>query len=296
MTSNRLATTEYRSFVSDSRRWGRYEHRPGDIVVCTPPKCGTTWTQTIVSNLIFPDGNLPAPVFAVAPWLDARFVPLEETLANLDAQTHRRSLKTHTPADAIPWYTTAAYIVVGRGGLDAFMSFTNHIANMRPDRVMSLIESAIAEGIDLEGGFQPSPDIHEMFASWLDDGLLFNFMSSYWELRNDANVLFVHYDDLSADLASESRRIADFLGIDVEARHWPGILERCSFNYMKQHSAEIAPFDDLFVGGGDTFFFKGTNGRWRDTLTDDEVAAYSKRAAGLLPADALTWLDRGDVS
>lgn len=31
--------------VSDSSRWLGYKPRAGDIIVCTPPKCGTTWTQ-----------------------------------------------------------------------------------------------------------------------------------------------------------------------------------------------------------------------------------------------------------
>lgn len=292
--ADRPATREYRSFVSDSRRWDRYEHRPGDIVVCTPPKCGTTWTQTIVANLLLPDGNLPAPVTVLAPWLDARFVPLEAALASLDAQTHRRSLKTHTAADGIPWYSTSSYIVVGRAGLDAFMSFTNHIASMRPDRVGELIESAIAEGIDLSNGFVPSPDIHEFFANWLADGMLFDLIASYWDRREEPNVLFVHFDDLSANLEAEARRIAHFLEIDVEVRHWPGIVERCSFDYMKRHSADIGPFDDLFVGGGNSFFFKGTNGRWRDVLSEDELSAYRQRATELLPADALAWLDRSN--
>ncbi len=53
---------EYRTPVYDNRRWRRFESRPGDIFVCTPAKCGTTWAQTIVANLLFPDGELPGPV------------------------------------------------------------------------------------------------------------------------------------------------------------------------------------------------------------------------------------------
>jgi aryl sulfotransferase len=284
-------TAEYRHFVSDSRRWTGFEHRPGDIFVCTPPKCGTTWTQTIVAMLLFPDGNLPAPVVELAPWLDARFNPLEETIASLDGQGHRRSIKTHTAADGVPWWPDAFYIVVGRDGRDAFMSFVNHMASLRKDRIAELIESAVADGIDIDPSPPPS-DIHEFFAGWLESGDLFHFVSTYWQLRDQPNVLFVHYDDLKADLEKEIRRIASFLGIAVNENHLPGILERCSFDWMKTNSDRIGDFQHLFEGGGQSFFFKGTNGRWRDVLTAAELARYESRSREAMPQDLKTWLDR----
>ncbi|TMA51013.1 MAG: sulfotransferase domain-containing protein [Deltaproteobacteria bacterium] len=55
-TSPRSAPTAPRF---DNRRWAGFEPRPGDIFVCTPPKCGTTWTQAIVASLLWPDGKAP---------------------------------------------------------------------------------------------------------------------------------------------------------------------------------------------------------------------------------------------
>ena len=57
---------EYRSVIQDNLRWQRYVHRPGDIVVCTPPKNGTTWMQTIVTTLLFPGGRSGTRVRGVA--------------------------------------------------------------------------------------------------------------------------------------------------------------------------------------------------------------------------------------
>jgi hypothetical protein len=39
--------------------------RPGDIFVCTPAKCGTTWMQTIVVTLLFPHGDAPGAVWEI---------------------------------------------------------------------------------------------------------------------------------------------------------------------------------------------------------------------------------------
>ena len=46
----RTAERIVRTWHSDSRVWDRLEPRAGDIIVCTAPKCGTTWTQRIVST------------------------------------------------------------------------------------------------------------------------------------------------------------------------------------------------------------------------------------------------------
>jgi aryl sulfotransferase len=117
-------------------------------------------------------------------------------------------------------------------------------------------------------------------------------LNTYWSLRDQPNVLFVHYDDLKADLEKEVRRIARFLGVSIEEKHMSGILERCSFQWMKKNSDRIGDLGDLFVGGGESFFFKGTNGRWRDVLTPDELALYDRRSSELLPADLKAGLDR----
>ena len=60
---------DYQSLVSDSRRWASFSHRPGDIIVCPAPKCGTTWMQVIIATLVLGDGA-PGRVTDVAPWLE----------------------------------------------------------------------------------------------------------------------------------------------------------------------------------------------------------------------------------
>ena len=91
-------------------------------------------------------------------------------------------------------------------------------------------------------------------------------------------MLFVHYDDMKADLDGEMRRVAAFLDIPVDeaALARPGRVAAPSTG-MKARADEIADFEEHFVGGADTFLYKGTNGRWRDVLTPDELAAYDDR-------------------
>ena len=280
----------YRTVVYDNRRWARFSPRPRDIFVCTPPKCGTTWTQTIVVSLLWPDGDHPAPVMELSPWLEAEFNPLEQTMARLEAQTHRRCIKSHTPADGIPFYPDAKYVFVARDGRDAFMSFCHHREVFREDVRGQLNVRALADGLP------PMPpwdgDVHGFFTYWLMLAELFKHVASFWKLRGEANLLFVHYNDLKADLAGEMRRIADFLEIEVPAAKWPAVVERCTFEAMKANGDRVGSFWN-FEGGAQSFLFKGTNGRWRDVLTPAELDAYQKRAAELLPPDAIAWLERG---
>jgi aryl sulfotransferase len=105
-------------------------------------------------------------------------------------------------------------------------------------------------------------------------------------------LLFLHYNDLKSDLAGEMRRVAAFLGVDVPASRWPGVVERCTFESMRARGDEIGSFWN-FEGGAASFLFKGTNGRWRDVLTPTELVAYETRVAELLPTDAAVWLARG---
>ena len=281
----------YRTAVFDNRRWAGFEPRPDDIFVCTPPKCGTTWTQTIVASLLFPDGRTPGPVMTLSPWIEFELIPIEVVRNTIAAQTHRRFMKSHTPADGIPFFEDAKYIVVGRDGRDAFMSRCNHLERFKDEVREHLNTRAAADGV------APWPawdgDVHGYFETWLAEGAMFGHIGSFWERRRDPRLLFVHYNDLKADLGGEMRRIAGFLEIELPAAQWPAAVERCTFESMRARGTEIGQFDLAFKGGADGFLFKGTNGRWRDVLTPAELAAYDRRAAELLPSDAVAWLARG---
>ena len=49
----------------------------------------------------------------------------------------------------------------------------------------------------------------------------------------------------------------------------------------------------FFDGGARRFFFKGTNGRWRDVLGDDDLALYEEAKRRALEPACAEWLERG---
>lgn len=121
---------EFITNIEDSRRWDHFPTRPGDIIVSTPPKSGTTWTQEVVHSLLWPSGDAPASRRDLARWIDMRTRPITEVVEHLDAQQHRRSIKTHSPADCAPFNPECSYIVVYRDGRDALLSWANHRRHM----------------------------------------------------------------------------------------------------------------------------------------------------------------------
>ena len=118
-------------------------------------------------------------------------------------------------------------------------------------------------------------------------------MATFWAERQRSNLLVVHYNDLKADLAGEMRRVAEFIGADVPAERWPAVVERCTFEAMRDGEARVGALDMVFKGGLKSFVFKGTNGRWRDVLTADELAAYDRRVREALPSECAAWLEHG---
>ena len=66
---------------------------------------------------------------------------------------------------------------------------------------------------------------------------------------------------------------------------------------MKQDAEKIIPgAEDTFKGGAQTFINKGTNGRWRDVLTEDDLAMYRAAVARELTPDCAQWFEHGRLA
>ena len=84
------------------------------------------------------------------------------------------------------------------------------------------------------------------------------------------------------------------LGVTVDESKWPDMVTHCSFDYMKAHATPSVPLGGAFWdGGAQTFINKGVNGRWRDTLSAEESAAYRQRAVAELGESCARWLETG---
>ena len=291
------AVRRYTSPDEDSARWAGFPFRSGDVVVSTRSKHGTTWAQTIVLLLIHGRSRLPAPLAQLAPWLDHLVEPREAVIERLEAQTHRRVIKTHTPLDGIPLDPQASYVVAARHPLDAAVSLYHQGNNIDRARLESLT------GVPLPPRTGPVPSVTEWLQQWiladpapteeLDSlpGVMWH-LSDAWARRSRPNVVLVHYDDLLADLEGQMQHLADSLGLAVPAEVWPDLVSAATLGEMRRHAEELAPNAGGVLRDTGAFFRRGTSGAAAELLDEEWLQRYDDRVAGLAPPDLLAWLHR----
>ncbi|HZU73778.1 MAG TPA: sulfotransferase domain-containing protein [Acidimicrobiales bacterium] len=298
----------YRNVVVDSLRWQGFEFRGGDIVIATPPKCGTTWMQMICALLIFGGPELPARLTELSPWMDILTEPQEAVWSALASQTHRRFIKSHTPLDGIPWDERVTYITVGRDPRDVAVSWANHFDNMDLSRLMAARVAAVGlEG--LEGAPAPPPsgaDPVAEFWQWVEDdappeavvsGLraTLHHLDTFWRARNESNVALFHYTDLMEDLDGEMRRLASILDINVPEHRWPQLVKAARFAAMRERADQLAPQVriDGFWKEASRFFNRGGTGQWQELVDPWDEARYRRRVATLVPGELDRWVHGG---
>lgn len=291
----------YISADEDSARWEGFPFRDGDIVISARSKTGTTWVQMICALLIFQTPELEAPVGWYSPWLDRVTRPKEEVIARLEAQQHRRFIKTHTPLDGIPVDSRATYLVVGRHPLDSAVSLYYQGENIDRARQRQLVEETTGRPA-AAGPRRPRKPVRDWLLDWIDNdasqhehmdsirGVLWHD-SDAWARRSEPNIVLLHYADLSADLEGEMGRLADRLEITVPEAAWPRLVQAATFASMRA-SAEKITDSSMILKSATAFFRRGGSGAGQELLTDDELAHYYARAASLAPADMLRWLHR----
>jgi aryl sulfotransferase len=293
----------YQNYLLDSPRWDEFRPREGDIVIATSYKTGTSWMQGICAALVFQAAEPPAPQDDLSPWVEARFAPVERAMAALEQLTHRRYVKTHLPLDGLCYSDRVQYIVVGRDGLDVFMSLWHHWNNMRPEGIDWINAIPGRVGAPLP---PPPADIRQTFDAWLDTGGFpwehdgYPFWShlahaqSWWDYRHLENILSVHFNDLLADLDGEMRRVSAYLGIPVDEAVWPTLVQSVTFGAMKANAEKMAPAATVGLWKDTAgFFHQGTNRRWVGVLAGEQIARYRQRAAERLEPSLARWLEHG---
>jgi aryl sulfotransferase len=278
--------------LTDNRRWDKVKIRPDDVFVITPPKCGTTWTQTIVALLLSGDPEVETELSVKMPWVDVRIREMDEVAARLDAMTHRRSMKSHTPMDGLPLDDSAQYICVFRHPLDAHFSYRKHVRNIP----MSWFD-----------GWYPEDDTDGItFRRFLDGGAegfdadampLAHIIQHYRAaaaLADRPNVTLLHYADMTRDLDGTFVRLSALLGTPHSAKTMAQLVQAATFDNMKSKAERYAPSGGKgFMKSDADFFHSGTSGKWAGRLTETELAAYDAIMDACLSPQDRAWLEFG---
>ncbi|KAH6926191.1 hypothetical protein HPB50_015803 [Hyalomma asiaticum] len=190
-----------------------YQPRAGDIFIVGYPKCGTSWMQYIVYNILH---QRPPPTDLLG-WTSAMpFLEWQGT-ESTEAMPRPAAIKTHMAFHLHPYSKEAKYIYITRNPYDCCVSFYYHTKGM--------------SGYSFKDG--TFDEFFDMFVEGrVDIGDYFEHVLSWYEHRFDDNVLFMTYEDLKKDTTAWIIRIADFIGekYGCELRENKGALSRLISN------------------------------------------------------------------
>ena len=236
-----------------------YQPTANDIFVATQMKCGTTWMQQIVFEILCKgQGDLSDDgyrhMYAVSPWIESNgSVSMEDT--PLVGEKAKRIVKTHLDAELCPISDAAKYIYVARHP-SACLASAKYFVTM-------LMNGYVLRADEFTDWFC-SDDM--WWGSWA------YHVDGWWRAKpNCNNVLFIHYEEMLKEPKTYVSEIATFLGVDLSTEELDQVVFKSSYQYMKDNEElfEMSPPLPFDKGGG-SFFVKGTGDRGKDISDADQ--------------------------
>jgi len=256
----RLPGTRFRDVDGPPQCRGGFEraaaYRPqaGDVFVATQMKCGTTWMQQVVYEVLSHGrGDLSDAghrhLYALSPWIEASFSVRMDDAPRV-GERKQRVIKTHLPVTLCPYGEEARYVYVTRHPVACFASCVDFV------RMMA-------------GPF--TPDLPHLVDWFCSDRMWWRswpeHVDGWWRWSvSRPNVLFVHYEEMLADLPAAVDRVAAFLDVSLDAAARAAVVEKSGFEYMRRHEErfEMSPPTPFSVRGEVSFLRSGSAERDRD--------------------------------
>ncbi len=253
------------------------EYRPGreDIFVVTQMKCGTTWMQHVVYEVLLRGGgDLVASgrtLYGVCPWIEGlRSVPMAQAPIH-GAERPSRIVKTHLPVQLCPSSAEARYIYVARHPVSCFAScidfITTNVGGMAP---------AI-------GAFEEWFCSKDMmwWGTWTDH------VRGWWEQSTrEKNVLFLFFEDMKKDLPGVVRQVAEFLGVaPLTEGELAQVVTKCGFAYMQLHQGNFEMQPPHILQADAELFVRGTADRHKDVPAEVQRRLLAWSEEGLKSSD-----------
>jgi len=268
----------------DSTNWELVKARKTDIVIASCYKSGTTLTQQIVNLLINDHDNFES-IHELSLFVDSAIRPPHPAL--IESLPDPRFFKSHLYFEALPYYPNWKYIYLVRDGRDVGLSLHNHLQQNKA----WLLETSEKLRVQMDFG---SDNFSEFWDRWVETGEprwpFWEHINSWWQVRHLPNILLVHYANLINDKPREIQRVADFLNLKLEPSQLEMILECSTLEYMKEKWKKFEPPRRFLPK---RFLNKGTNGRWQDLLTTQQLRHYESVISQKLEPECANWVKNG---
>ena len=209
--------------ATSTQRGLSYRPAPTDLFISPFAKCGATWLQQIVHGLRTRGDMNFADLMEVTPWLE-----MTDWLG-IDPYAPQRGdfrvFKSHLGWRQIP--KGGRYIVAFRDPKDALLSYYHFLSGHHWEAgTVSLRDYANATYLTYQGG------------EW--DGNYWGHLLSWWEQRDNPDVLLLSYESMRADLPGTVRTIAKFLGIVLDQELLDLVLQQASLDFMRMHKPKFS--------------------------------------------------------
>jgi hypothetical protein len=254
--------------VDSFKHAAEYQPRPEDVFVVTQMKCGTTWMQQIVYEVLNRgSGDLVdsgKTMYALSPWLEGRKSVSIEDAPLVGGERPSRIIKTHLPAQLCPFSDGARYIYVARHPVSCFASCIDFVQTN---------VGAMAPRLPAYEEWYCTSDLM-WWGTWTDH------VRGWWARSQSPNVLFVYFEEMKRDLTGVIRRVADFLRVpplsDAELAE---IERKAGFSYMQQHQTSFEMHPPHILQTNAALFVSGKADRHRDVPADvrDRILDWSAR-------------------
>lgn len=268
--------------------------RSDDIFICSLPKCGSSWMQTIVwlltHNLNYEinqtvsreklTGDFDEHLTSDAAKVRARELLSNDKTNSLSESAARemawneifnrlespRIIKSHSPVFFLPksiWKNQSKIIYIVRNPKDAAVSGYHFARNyFHVDVTMD----DVVDGMTNDSwSFSPRID----------------HVLNYWRItKHMPNALFVYYEDLITEPFASIKTISEFLGFSYTDEELKKLCEYISFDKMKHiktinRESDVATMEHLTgkkrSDAEFTFLRKGKIGGFRDELNKEQI-------------------------
>ena len=192
--------------------------------------------------------------------MELKFPMLEDFrpgVKEIEQRPSPRLIKTHLPYHLLPKKVHEGYgkvIYIARNPKDVCVSYFHLIRDMN---------------VGFNGEFV---DVFESYmkgkTTW---GPWFDHVKTFWDHRNDSNIIFITYEELTENKLDSISRIADFLGVPLNEKQLEEIIETTAFDAMKIDPNINYSWWKESGGVSEEFVFirKGKVGDWRNYFTPE---------------------------
>lgn len=207
-----------------------FKPHASDIIITPYAKCGTTWLQQIAHGLRAKGDMGFDEINSVVPWIEIAY----DVGWDLDAPqiSEPRLYKSHVSWHDIP--KGCRYICSFRHPYTAIVSFYRFFEGWM---------------------FEPETISLEDLTRWrwprdkVDRQGYWYHLTSWWEQRQNQDVLLMCYEDMMADPSGAIQRIARFIGIELDAPLLDTVLRQSSREFMLAHSEKFNERHIREIGG-----------------------------------------------